>query len=366
MQERSLRHLLGEFDFALAGAALCLVAAGIMTLSRLSEAVGMPYFLRQAMWAGIGIGVLLVTASVDYLFLARFARLLYAAALGSLVYLLFLGEAIAGAKRWIMLGHFSFQPSEAAKLAAIFMAAVYLAEREEETKFARKKFLSLSAIFGVPSVLTALQPDLGSALSFMPVYAVFLFVAGADWRWFLGLALSLAVLAPAAGVFLLKDYQKARIVAFAYPEHDPQGSGYQLLQSKIAVGSGGLTGQGQGKMTLSSLRFIPAQHTDFIFAAYAETWGLLGVCVALAAYGFILFRILRISQMAKDTLGFFFSIGVFALVAFQAVLNMGMVIGFFPITGLPLPWFSYGGSAMTMFMAALGLVLNVKMRRFVN
>jgi rod shape determining protein RodA len=366
MPERSLGRLLGEFDFALAGAAFCLVGAGLVTLARLSEAADTPYFLRQIAWTGIGLGILLVAVSVDYLFLARFARVFYAVSLGSLVYLLLFGKVLSGAKRWLALGPMSFQPAEAAKLAAILMASVYLAEREEERRFTRKKFLTLSVIFGAPSVLTALQPDLGSALSFVPIYAAFLFVAGADWRWFLGLALSLALIAPVAWLLVLKDYQKARVVAFVNPQHDPQGSGYQLLQSKIAVGSGGLAGQERGRMTLSSLRFIPAQHTDFIFAAYAEARGLLGVSAVLAAYGFILFRILRISQMAKDSLGFFVSTGVFALVAFQAVLNMGMVIGFFPITGLPLPWFSYGGSAMAMFMAALGLVLNVKMRRFVN
>jgi rod shape determining protein RodA len=365
---RETLRLLREADLPLLAGVAALFVMGMAMLWRIAPpSEENSYALRQLMWMAAGLAAMAAAWRVDYVTLARLSRLAWGASLLLLVLILLFGRETAGARSWIDFGPFSFQPSEMAKLSALLLGSAYLSDqRRERASFGRNRFLALALIFGLPAALTALQPDLGSALSFVPVFLLFLYLGEADWRWFAAMALLAAMLLPAAWFGLLKDYQKARLMSFLNPGADPKGAGYQVMQAKIAVGAGGWAGRSMDIPTQSQLRFVPAQHTDFIFAVHAESWGLMGVAAAMGAYLLVLFRLLRIAETAKDSLGFFLCSGIFALVLAQAMLGMGMAIGFFPVTGLPLPWMSYGGSALAAFMAAAGLALNVRARRFVN
>jgi rod shape determining protein RodA len=289
---------------------------------------------------------------------------LYIAALVALVAVLFVGHTRFGAKRWIpVLGEF-FQVSEFVKLIIIIVLARFFAEvRTDELSL--QDLIKAGLLVGLPLALILKQPDLGTALVLMPMLVVGAFLAGLQWKH-AAVVVLLGVLMLPVGWHFLKPYQKERVTSFRHPEEDAKGSGYQVLQSKIAVGSGGFWGKGFGNGTQNQLGYIPVRYSDFIMSAWAEEQGFKGVLVALGLYMALLLRLVQNAQRAKDRAGMFLVMGVAAALGFHVLVNVAMVIGAMPVTGIPLPLMSYGGSATLFVFLAIGLVMNVRLRRFVN
>jgi rod shape determining protein RodA len=309
------------------------------------------------------LGMLLLSR-LDYHAVLDKAPILYLIGLVALVTVLVVGHSRFGAKRWLpILGQF-LQVSELAKLIIIVALARFYTE-------VRTDVLSLSdlckagVLTAVPVGLILLQPDLGTALVLVPVAVVGAYLAGIQWKHAAALLLVAAMMLP-VGWHFLKPYQKDRVTTFLRPQDDPKGSGYQILQSKIAVGSGGFWGKGLGHGSQNQLGFVPVRYSDFILAALAEETGFAGVFVALLLYAALLLRLIQNAQRAKDRAGMFLVMGVAAILGFHVLVNVAMVIGFMPVTGIPLPLMSYGGSATLFVFLALGLVMNVRLRRFVN
>jgi rod shape determining protein RodA len=309
-----------------------------------------------------------VISAIDYHRLVDIAAWAYAVGVVGLVAVLAVGTKVMGARRWINLGGgVHFQPSEWVKLILILMIARYfwgLVGRELTWMDIGKAF----ALVGVPMALVLKQPDLGTALTYLPVLIAGLFLGGVRVRQVAILTLGLCVLGGAAYLSgkRLKPYQQARINSFIDPGSDPKGAGYQILQSKIAVGSGGLWGKGTNKGTQTQGDFLPIPYTDFIFAAFCEEHGFIGGIGVLLLYFLILTRLIQNAQQASDVPGTFIIMGVVAVILFQILVNIGMVVGLMPVTGIPLPLMSYGGSSILFTFLALGIVMNIRMRRFVN
>jgi rod shape determining protein RodA len=304
---------------------------------------------------------------VNYQALLEQVHWFYIAAVASLMGVMVFGQKYLGARRWIkMPGGNHFQPSEWVKLILILAVAKYFAELHQR-ELAWSDFIKAGAIVGFPMLLVLAQPDLGTALTYMPIAVMGVFLGGLQIRQTLVVAL-LAALAIGAVFFtprvhILKPYQKQRLTNFLEPDADPQGAGYQVEQSKIAVGSGGLWG-GKGSQTHGA--FLPVPQTDFIFAAFAEEHGFVGALGVLLLYFIVLMRLTQNAQTAPDRAGTFVVMGVVAVLSFHIMVNIGMVVGFMPVTGIPLPLMSYGGSSVLFMFLALGMVMNVRMRRFVN
>jgi rod shape determining protein RodA len=275
------------------------------------------------------------------------------------------GPRIAGTRRWFLLGGLQVQPSEFAKLVAALLVAKLFAESKKDSLGVRD-VLGPGAAIGLLAVLIAAEPDLGTAFTLVPIFLTAAFLAGLRMKALLGLLLVGVVVGGLGWMFALKDYQKARIYSFLDPSLDPRGAGYQKIQSEIAVGSGGLTGKGYKHGSQAQLGYLPARHTDFVFSVLAEENGFLGVLVVLGLYLFVLWRAFETAQLARDRVGVFLAASVAAGLAFQVVYNVAMVAGLVPVKGLPLPLMSYGGSSVLSSLLALGLILNVRMRRFAN
>ena len=303
--------------------------------------------------------------AIDYRTLADRSHLIYVAVLGLLLYVLFFGVVRGGARRWIPLGVFNLQPSEFARMAVALVLAKYFGEN-------RRGSLTVTdlAIAGglalLPVLLIMRQPDLGTAVTIIPVYLAIAYVAGLPTR-ILAVAAIVAVLAaPVAWKFVLKDYQRQRVLTFVDPSKDTRGAGYQQIQARITTGSGGLWGKGFMKGTQGQLRFLPVAHNDFIFSVWGEEQGFAGVIVALGLYLFVIIRSLDAARLAKDRLGAYLVLGILAGFTFQVLYNISMSAGLAPVKGLTLPLMSYGGSSLIATLAGFGLILNVRMRRFTN
>jgi rod shape determining protein RodA len=278
---------------------------------------------------------------------------------------LFVGKRISGAKSWFSLGYFNFQPAEIAKIAAILFLAKFLSD-ETRLFLVFRDFVLAGLIMAVPMFLIMLQPDMGTTITFLPPLIVLMFLAGMRYKWILSAILAGIAMLPLCWLFL-KPYQKDRILTFVDPTKDPLGAGYQIIQSKIAVGSGKIFGKGLfSKQTQAYLDYIPEKHTDFVFSVLAEDFGLIGVAATLAIYFILMTRMLSTAKQARDRVGVFIVMGLFSIFFFHFVINIGMIVGLMPITGLPLPLMSYGGSSLLSTVAALAIVMNVRMRRFVN
>lgn len=357
------RRLLQNVDWPLLGATVGLVILSASTLASLHVGrAGGSVAVRQLAWFGVGIVALVVVASIDYRRLVRMAPLLYLVGLGALVAVFLIGRTVSGARRWLFVGPLSLQPSEVFKICFILMMAWLLTSRWAQP--INKTTLALAAsLAAVPVVLILKQPDLGTALLLCPVLIALLIAAGMPLRFLGGLVLSGLAAAPLAWV-VLKDYQRERILVFLDPVRDPLGSAYNVIQAKIAIGSGQLLGKGVAGATQSRLAFLPERHTDFIFAVFAETWGFVGCLVLLTCYAFVLLRGFDIAASTREPVGRLVALGVTALVATQVLVNLGMVTGLLPVVGIPLPFMSYGGSSMLVSMMALGLLVSVRMRQF--
>ena len=319
---------------------------------------------KQVYWVLLGTVLAVIISRLDYHLVLEQVPWFYGLMVIALTVLLMVGPRIAGAKRWFVLGGLTFQVSEMAKLIIILTVAAYFADRPGKS-VTWKDILKVGVLVGLPAVLVAMEPDLGTALTFFPIGACGIFLAGIRARQIAILALLGALLLP-VGWHFLKPYQRERIVSFVHPTKDIQGSSYQGAQSKIAIGSGGFWGKGFGNGTQSRLGFVPVSHADFVFAAYAEEKGFIGTLVVLFFYLALLLRLLDAAQTAGDRAGSYLCAGFASVLFFQVVINIGMMIGFFPITGIPLPLMSQGGSAALFTFMGLGLAMSVNMRRYVN
>ena len=363
-----IRHL----DPTLLLATLLMSAYGVSmifsaTVHRQEEAGLDPeyYLNRQVAYLVAGIIGLLVMTSFDYRHLRAFSPFIYGFTVAALILVLTpLGDVQKGARRWIDFGFFQAQPSEITKMALIVALAAYLSERRGEL-IARDIAVTVG-LLAVPAALVYLEPDLGTMLVLVAVTAMLLLVAGAKFRHFLTLGAIAAVgIAVILQMGLLKDYQMQRLTSFLDPNPDVQSEAYNLTQSKIAIGSGGIRGKGlEGENTQTSLDFVPEQHTDFIFTAVGEQLGFVGSAGLLALFAFLIWRAIRIATMSRDLFGTLIAAGVAGLWSFQLFVNVGMTMGIMPITGIPLPFMSYGGSSLITNFVAVGALLNIHMRRF--
>jgi rod shape determining protein RodA len=357
------RRLLQNVDWPLLGATVGLVILSASTLATLHVGrAGGSVAIRQLAWFGVGLVALLVVASIDYRRLVQLAPLLYGLGLLTLVAVFIFGRTVSGARRWLLVGPISIQPSELFKICFVLMA-VWLVTSRWAQPVGKTALVLAAPMLVVPMALIVKQPDLGTALLLLPVLIALLVAAGLRLRLLGGLALAGVAAMPLVW-FVLREYQRERILVFLDPLRDPLGTAYNVIQAKIAIGSGQLLGKGVAGATQSRLAFLPERHTDFIFAVFAETWGFVGCLVLLTCYALLLLRGFDIAASTREPVGRLVALGVTALVATQVLINVGMVTGLLPVVGIPLPLMSYGGSSMVVSMMALGLLLSVRMRQF--
>ena len=313
----------------------------------------------------IGLIALLVCLTIDYRVLAENSLVLYGVLIALLIFVLVKGSTQFNATRWIAVGPFNLQPSEFGRIVLALILAMYFGENRRGAR--NVSDLVIGGLFtGVLILLIARQPDLGTAVTLIPVFLGVAYLAGMRMRLLGVIALIAILMAPVAWQFALKDYQKARITTFLDPEKDPRGDGYQQIQARITVGSGGLTGKGFMNGTQGQYKFLPVAHNDFIFSVLAEEKGFIGVLAALGLYLFIILRSLEAARLSKDRLGAYLVAGIIAGFSFQVVYNIAMSAGLAPVKGITLPLMSYGGSSLIATLASFGLILNVRMRRFTN
>jgi rod shape determining protein RodA len=359
------RRLLINIDWVLVGACLILSGIGVATILSATYTGRGGFEIKQVYWILLGILALIVSVTLDYRRLTDRALILYVFIVVALVYVLLLGPRIQGTRRWILMGPIQFQPSEFAKLVAALLMAKVFAESKRET-LGLREIVGPALTIAVLVLLIAAEPDLGTAFCLLPPFLAVVFLGGLRPKAIAAIAGVLILFGGLGWQFALRDYQKNRIYTFLDPSLDPRGAGYQKIQSQIAVGSGGLSGKGYKNGSQSQLGYLPARHTDFIFSVLAEELGFLGVTAVLGLYLLVLWRSLETARVARDRVGAFLAAGITAGLAFQVVYNVAMVAGLVPVKGLPLPFMSYGGSSVIYSFLAVGLILNVRMRRFAN
>ena len=359
------RTQIGNIDWILIGLLILNSAIGVAVIYSSSQHLPGDYHLRQIFWIMVSLIALFVFLSIDYNSLVTYSFPLYLICLIILLGILLFGVFISGAKSWIRLPFFQIQPSEICKITVIlFLAQIFSGFKKAYLTWGKAVFSG--AVIGLPIVLVGLQPDLGTALSYVPIFFGALILAGLNKKIVI-VFLILAVLLGVAGwSFILKDYQKDRLTTLVSPSKDPLGAGYQIMQSKIAVGSGGFLGKGYMKGSQSQLRFLPARHTDFIFSVIGEEFGFVGVVIVILCYFLLILKLFQAVFMARDRTGVYIVFTVAMMMACQFLINVMMTIGLLPIAGIPLPFFSYGGSSLLTNYLAVSLVVNVRMRRFVN
>lgn len=363
------RRLAYHFDWLLLGLTLVITAGGLATIFSATEArehagfMNNPLVVRQSIYAGAGFLGMIAVILIDYRRFERYAYVIYAGCLLLLLAVPVVGTMGGGARRWLSLGPVSIQPSEMVKIGLVIALARYFHRSQATGDVRLVDALPAFVLLAAPAALILAQPDLGTVgIVAIAAFSV-LFCAGLRIRVFL----MLAALGAAAGPLLwghLKTYQQQRVLTFLSPEMDPLGAGYHVIQSKIAIGSGMFWGKGFLHGTQNKLNFIPEQHTDFIFSVFAEEWGYVGALVLIGLYAALVLRGLMVANRAKDRFGTLLAFGVISIVFWQVVINIGMTSGLLPVVGITLPFFSYGGSSLTTMMIAVGLVINVNMRRF--
>jgi len=357
-----------DFDWALLGMVLLLCTISVFEIySATLHTKYNGFQTKQMFWIGGGLIAMFLFAKIDYHRLLDWVPWAYGACLLALVAVLAVGHRALGAKRWIKIGPMQFQPSEWVKLVLILAVARYFANLGGRS-LTWRDILKAFVLVGLPMLLVIKQPDLGTTLTYTPILVAGLFLGGINVRQALILSATAVVLVAGAWTSgkILKPYQKARLTSFINPNDDPRGTGYQIRQSLIAVGSGGIWGKGAAKGTQTQGDFLPIPHADFIFAAFGEEHGFVGAVLVLLLYFLILMRLIQNAQTAADLPGSLIIMGIVAVLTFQIGVNVGMVIGFMPVTGIPLPLMSYGGSSVLFTFLALGVAMNVRMRRFVN
>jgi rod shape determining protein RodA len=357
-----------DFDWVLLGFVLVISVISVLEIRSATMHTKFHGFEQKQMgFLAVGVVLMFLISMIDYHRLIDIVHWAYGISILSLIAVFAVGTKVLGARRWIRVPGGHFQPSEWIKLVLIVAVARYfwgLAGRELTWTDIGKAF----ALVCIPMLMVLKQPDLGTSLTYLPILACGLFLGGIRFKQAAIILLSIALLVGGAWKTgkLLKPYQKARLTSFINPDTDPRGSGYQIRQSLIAVGSGGIWGKGANKGTQTQGDFLPIPYTDFIFAAFCEEHGFIGALGVLLLYFLILMRLIQNAQTASDLPGTFIVMGVVSVILFQIAVNIGMVVGLMPVTGIPLPLMSYGGSSILFTFMALGIVMNVRMRRFVN
>ncbi len=354
-----------HFDLQLAFYALALAIVGVLMAYTNSQGAPLEsgsVFTRGLMWLAIALVLFTLAAAFDFRWLRTLAWPIYVGNLALLVLTLVIGSGTGGVSRWVTLGGLQFQFSELAKILMAIVLANYLSGRRDKLK-SLTTILGAAVIAGPPLALVLLQPDLGTSLVFGAMLFGTLFLVGASARWLLVAAGLVMAMLPVAWEFVLKDYQRARLISFLEPAADPLGSGYQLIQAQIAVGSGGLFGKGLTNGTQTQLDYLPVQATDFVGATLAEELGFVGGVVILLLFSALLWRVLLVGWRSRDTFGLAFAGAVASMILFQLLVNFGMVMGIMPITGIPLPFITHGGASLTSIALGLGILQSISMRQ---
>ena len=356
-----------DFDWAMLLVVLLICGLGVLQIFSATHdsLVWQGSWWKQVVFIAAGIVLMWIVTQIDYHAMMLRVYPIYIASIILLAAVLAVGKTLGGSTRWIALpAGIHLQVSEFAKIVIVLLMARFLTEMRSEV-LEIKELLKLAGLIALPMALIAKEPDLGTALTYLPILAIGVVLAGLRWQYWVAIGIIALVVVPI--VFAnLQQYQKDRITSYLDPERDPRGKGYQLIQSKIAVGSGGTWGKGITKGSQTQLRFLPVPHTDFIFSAYAEEHGFIGVMFVLVLYFVLLMQVVQDAQTAPDRAGMYICMGVAALLLFHILVNVGMVVGRMPVTGIPLPLMSYGGSSIWSTFLMLGLANSVRVRRFVN
>ena len=359
---RSIR----DFDWLLVVLASAICGLGVLQIfSATHDTPWTDVWWKQVIWVLGGFVVMWFATIVDYHTLLAQVPLLYGLSIATLIATDAIGMTAFHSKRWIGTQSLHLQVSEFVKLVIVLLVARYMTELKTE-QLEWPDLLKLGGLIGLPIALVFLQPDLGTALTYLPILIAGIFLGGLRWQYAVAILVVVALVAPVAYIFVLKDYQKERLATLRDANQDPKGSGYQVIQSKIAVGSGALWGKGVTKGTQTQGRFLPVAYKDFILSAFAEEHGFVGIVVVLGLYFLLLMQIVQNAQTAPDRAGMYICMGIASVLLFHVLVNAGMVVGRMPVTGIPLPLMSYGGSNILAMFLMLGLVNNVRLRRFVN
>lgn len=361
------RRLIQNFDWVLLLLLCILSLIGILNLysatSTIRNVAESQVFAKQINWFLIGFIVFLLMTTFNYYYLEQLAYPVYVVSIGLLILVLVLGKETSGSQRWLGLGPVSFQPSELAKISILMVLAKFFSEKGIYTNYRLRDLWKPFLLVAMPSVLILKEPDLGTALLLIVVSASIVLFVKVNWKSLLILVVFCFSIAPFLW-FILEPYQQMRVLSFLRQDMDPQGYGYHINQSKIAIGSGLMWGKGFLKGTQTQLHFLPEQHTDFVFSVWAEEWGFVGSVVLVLIYLFLILWGLNIVKSSKDMFGSLLALGVVAIIFWQVAINVGMVTGLLPVVGIPLVLFSYGGSSVITGMALMGLLMNISMRRF--
>lgn len=352
---------LKDLDFILLFTVIIITTIGILFIYSSSQGKG-GLWQKQLIWAIFSIALFFSLLFINIKSLIFYSPLFFILSLLPLFYLLFFGEKIAKAKSWINFGYFSVQPSEFVKITTALLLAKIISDFKESSLKIKNLLIIFFVIF-FPLSLILLQPDYGTAFTFLALLASSIFISGIRTTTLVFIIIFLLIGGFFTWEYVLKDYHKARIIAIFFPEFDPEGSSYQLIQSKIALGSGGLSGTGFLKGTQTKAGFLPASSTDFILSSAGEELGFLGILIILFLYAILFLRIFKIMRSIKDKGLLIFVFLIFSVIFFQFLLNVSMVIGFFPVIGVPLPFLSYGGSSLLSLYLSIGLVMNGKLRK---
>lgn len=364
------RRLIENFDWPVIWALLGIVTIGLLSVysavyPQIQANPTRNLFINQIMWLSIGFAVMFCSLFIDYQQLKTVSTWIYLFNVLLLVAVLVIGREINGSKRWLDLAGFRFQPSESMKVVIAIQLASYFSSQEINPYPGLKRLFLPCVMTAVPVLLVLAEPDLGTAISITTIAVTMILFMGVRWKYIIGLVLAFGPMLIPVWEHVLKPYQKRRILILLRPDLDPLGAGYHIRQSKIAIGSGMLWGKGFLNGTQNKLHFLPEKHTDFIFSVWAEEWGFLGCAVLLVLFAALIILSLKVARRSKDRYGTLLVMGMTALILWQVLINIGMVIGLLPVVGIPLPFVSYGGSSLITLCFAIGIIENVSMRKYV-
>jgi len=361
------RRLLQYFDWGLLGLACLIGGLGLLTLySAVTAETPVPQkiiFYKQLIWFSTALVAMTISFSINYKLLDRWGQVVYIGCILLLLWVLLFGKYVSGSRRWLILGPVSVQPSEMAKIAVMIVLARYYSKDANTRGFTLRELFRPAVLILIPFVLILKQPDLGTAGLLLLIAGSITIFVKIERRSLIYLIVSCAAVIPLVW-FFLKEYQKRRILVFLDPDLDPLGAGYHIIQSKIAIGSGMISGKGFLQGTQNALSFLPEEHTDFIFSVLAEEWGFIGSIVIVLLFLLLIFWGLNIAQGCREPFGTILAIGITSMFFWQVIINISMTMGLMPVVGVPLPFVSYGGSSVLTTAIGIGLLMNVSMRRF--
>jgi len=362
------RRFVQYFDWGLLGLSLLLGSLGIVILySAVTAGASDPQrilYFKQLTWFCAGLVIMVVSLFFNYKLLERWAPLIYTGCLILLVFVLIAGKYVGGSRRWLALGPVSYQPSEMIKLAVIIFLARYYSQNATTLGLSFRRLLKPMVLLAIPFGLIVKQPDLGTAMLVLLIGGSITVFVKIEKRSFLYMIIGGILAGPVVWLLFLKGYQKQRILTFLNPDRDPLGTGYHIIQSKIAIGSGMLSGKGFMKGTQNALSFLPEQQTDFIFSVLAEEWGFIGSSALILIFLMLIIWGLTVAQGCREPFGTILAFGITVMIFWQTFINIGMVMGLLPVVGVPLPFISYGGSSILTMMISVAILMNVSMRRF--